>query len=202
MAVFSELITLIVYVVVIIAVFKAAQRRKKALHPDNILERLNAQNGTPNRSGAQSYGTTSNYQSASSQAGGMAYKPADVSATPVGSVVTAAPKKAAVPTTSKSFANTASASNAADTQTKKSTTDYLQEKARLDQVEHAKEKLAEDKRVSQKYGGRRTAMRYLIGDPVPNGSQLFICPYCGAENLVPASYHRDLNCYFCRTHLK
>lgn len=202
MAVFSELITLIVYVVVIIAVFKAAKRRKKALHPDNILERLNAQNGTPNRSGAQSYGMTSNYQSASSQAGGMAYKPADVSTTPVESVVTAAPKKAAVPTTSKSFANTASASNAADTLTKKSTTDYLQEKARLDQVEHAKEKLAEDKRVSQKYGGRRTAMRYLLGDPVPNGSRLFICPYCGAENLVPASYHRDLNCYFCRTHLK
>ena len=85
---------------------------------------------------------------------------------------------------------------------KTSTTDYLQKKARMDQIEHAKEKQEEMKRVNQKYGGEEVGGRYLLGDPIPRGMKIKYCPYCGAENLVPDHYYSGKDCYFCRTELK
>lgn len=85
---------------------------------------------------------------------------------------------------------------------KTSTTDYLERKAKMDQMEHAKEKQEEIRRVNQRYGGQSVGGRYLIGDPIPRGTKLFYCPYCGAENIVPASYRSGMDCYFCRTELK
>lgn len=85
---------------------------------------------------------------------------------------------------------------------KTSTTDYLQKKARMDQIEHAKEKQEEMKRVNQKYGGKEVGGRYLLGDPIPRGMKIKYCPYCGAENLVPDHYYSGKDCYFCRTELK
>lgn len=84
---------------------------------------------------------------------------------------------------------------------KTSTTDYLQKKARMDQIEHAKEKQEEMKRVNQKYGGEEVGGRYLLGDPIPRGMKIKYCPYCGAENLVPDHYYSGKDCYFCRTEL-
>lgn len=85
---------------------------------------------------------------------------------------------------------------------KTSTTDYLQKKARMDQIEHAKEKREEMERVNQKYGGNEVGGRYLLGDPIPRGMKIKYCPYCGAENLVPDHYYSGKDCYFCRTELK
>ena len=85
---------------------------------------------------------------------------------------------------------------------KSSTTDYLQKKARMDQIEHAKEKREEMNRVNQKYGGNEVGGRYLLGDPIPRGMKIKYCPYCGAENLVPDHYYSGKDCYFCRTELK
>lgn len=85
---------------------------------------------------------------------------------------------------------------------KTSTTDYLQKKARMDQIEHAKEKREEMKRVNQKYGGNEVGGRYLLGDPIPHGMKIKYCPYCGAENLVQDHYYSGKDCYFCRTELK
>ena len=85
---------------------------------------------------------------------------------------------------------------------KTSTTEYLQKKARMDQIEHAKEKREEMNRVNQKYGGNEVGGRYLLGDPIPRGMKIKYCPYCGAENLVPDHYYSGKDCYFCRTELK
>lgn len=83
-----------------------------------------------------------------------------------------------------------------------STTDYLEQKAKQDQREHAKEKLEEQRRVNAKYGNRSVAGRYLLGDPVPVGCRIICCDYCNAENIVKIGYHSGLSCYFCRNHLE
>lgn len=89
-----------------------------------------------------------------------------------------------------------------ETGKKPSTTDYLERKAKMDQMEHAREKQEEIRRVNQRYGGQRVGGRYLIGDPIPRGMKLFYCPYCGAENIVSVDYRSGMDCYFCRTELK
>lgn len=103
-------------------------------------------------------------------------------------------------TNERSSVNT-HASNSVQQKEGQSMTAYLGEKAWKDQVEHAKEKAEENARVNQKYGGRPTALRYILGDPVPFGFHLKICPYCAAENLVRLDDKRILSCYFCRTQL-
>lgn len=82
----------------------------------------------------------------------------------------------------------------------RSTTGYLEQKAMEDQREHAKEKMEERKRLSEKYGGRAVAMRYLPGDRVPQGMRVVNCSYCNAENLVE-TIRTERACYFCRTKL-
>lgn len=82
-----------------------------------------------------------------------------------------------------------------------STTAYLEEKAKQDRMEHEKERMESARRDKQKYGGHLTALRYMLGDPIPSGHKLFKCPYCGAENVVKMNYIGDRDCYFCRTHL-
>ncbi len=82
----------------------------------------------------------------------------------------------------------------------RSTIDYLHQKAMEDQREHTKEKMEERKRLSEKYGGRAVAMRYLPGDRIPHGMRVVNCSYCNAENLVE-TIRTDRACYFCRTKL-
>lgn len=79
-----------------------------------------------------------------------------------------------------------------------STMAYLNEKARQDAIEHAKDKMDEKKRLYKNYGGLRVAGRLYDGDPVPNGSKCVICGYCAAENLVPVTAREKYSCYFCR----
>lgn len=83
-----------------------------------------------------------------------------------------------------------------------STTQLLQEKARKDEIEHRLEKkqqMAEKERI---YGRLNYGQRIYLGDPVPNGKRLVYCPYCNAENLVPAhDYSKKYHCYFCREEL-
>ncbi|MDE5931460.1 MAG: hypothetical protein K2H40_03120 [Lachnospiraceae bacterium] len=83
-----------------------------------------------------------------------------------------------------------------------STMAYLEEKARQDQKEHAKEKWEETKRLNQNYGGLRVAQRLFEGDSVPGGQKCVVCDYCGAENLIPMMPRERYSCYFCREPLR
>lgn len=82
--------------------------------------------------------------------------------------------------------------------TEKSTTDYLSEKARQDQIEHAREKREESARIEKKAGGLQAAGRLLPGDPIPAGQHCVICGYCAAENLIADGSRMRYSCYFCR----
>lgn len=79
-----------------------------------------------------------------------------------------------------------------------STMAYLEEKAKQDAAEHAREKWEETKRLNQNYGGLRVAQRLFEGDSVPGGQKCVVCDYCGAENLVPMMPRERYSCYFCR----
>lgn len=79
-----------------------------------------------------------------------------------------------------------------------STLAYLEEKARQDAKEHAKEKWEETKRLNKNYGGLRAAERHYDGDSIPRGKKCITCTYCGAENLVPTNMREKYSCYFCR----
>ena len=83
-----------------------------------------------------------------------------------------------------------------------STMAYLQEKAKQDEIEHAKEKQEEARRLHQNYGGLRAADRLYEGDSVPNGKRCVVCAYCGAENLIPMASREKYSCYFCREPLR
>ena len=79
-----------------------------------------------------------------------------------------------------------------------STMAYLEEKARQDAVEHAREKQEEAQRLHKNFGGLRVAERLYEGDTVPNGKRCIVCGYCGAENLVPTIPRERYSCFFCR----
>lgn len=79
-----------------------------------------------------------------------------------------------------------------------STMAYLEEKARQDAREHAREKWEENKRLRENSGGRLAAERLYDGDPVPKGKKCVACGYCGAQNLLPATPRERYSCYFCR----
>ncbi|MGN0132512.1 MAG: hypothetical protein ACI4AA_08725 [Lachnospiraceae bacterium] len=104
--------------------------------------------------------------------------------------------------TAKSSQTVKAPQTANTSQKETSTMDYLNEKAKQDQREHAIEKMQENKRVDRKYGNRPVGGRYLLGDPVPSGMRIVYCPYCGAENLVKIGFRDDRDCYFCRSRLE
>lgn len=79
-----------------------------------------------------------------------------------------------------------------------STTAYLNEKAKQDAIEHAREDREEEIRLNKAYGGLRVAERLYEGDSVPQGRRLCVCGYCGAENLLPMVAREHFCCYFCR----
>ncbi|MCM1156020.1 MAG: hypothetical protein NC314_08550 [Roseburia sp.] len=79
-----------------------------------------------------------------------------------------------------------------------STLAYLEEKARQDAMEHAKEKQEEAQRLHKNYGGLRVAERLYEGNSVPDGKRCIVCGYCGAENLVPMMPRERYSCFFCR----
>lgn len=75
---------------------------------------------------------------------------------------------------------------------------YLNEKARLDDMEHAREKREEAIRLNKNHGGIRVAERLYEGSSVPEGKRCCTCGYCGAENLIPMMPRERYSCYFCR----
>lgn len=79
-----------------------------------------------------------------------------------------------------------------------STMEYLEEKARQDAMEHAREKREEEMRLRKSYGGLRVAERHYDGDSIPRGKRCIVCAYCGAENLIPENARERHSCYFCR----
>lgn len=83
-----------------------------------------------------------------------------------------------------------------------STMAYLEKKAKQDEIEHAKEKQEEARRLHQNYGGLRAAERLYEGDSVPNGKRCVVCAYCGAENMIPVVSREKYSCYFCREPLR
>lgn len=83
-----------------------------------------------------------------------------------------------------------------------STMEYLEEKARQDAAEHARDKWEENKRLNRNYGGLRVAERLPAGDTAPDGKKCVICDYCGAENLIPMLPRERFGCYFCREPLR
>ncbi len=83
-----------------------------------------------------------------------------------------------------------------------STMEYLEEKARQDAAEHARDKWEENMRLHQNYGGLRVAERLFDGDTVPGGKKCSVCEYCGAENLIPMIPRERYSCYFCREPLR
>lgn len=103
------------------------------------------------------------------------------------------PEQKPIPSVPQStvFSGTAAASSG-------STTEYLNEKARMDAVEHAREDREEEMRLNKAYGGLRVAERLYEGDNVPQGRRLCVCGYCGAENLIPTMARERFCCYFCR----
>ncbi|MCM1046953.1 MAG: hypothetical protein NC433_00815 [Clostridiales bacterium] len=79
-----------------------------------------------------------------------------------------------------------------------STMAYLEEKARQDAMEHAREKREEARRLNITYGGLRAAQRCYEGDSVPSDKKCIVCSYCGANNLIPQAARERYSCYFCR----
>lgn len=79
-----------------------------------------------------------------------------------------------------------------------STLAYLDEKAKQDAMEHAKEKQEEAMRLNKNYGGLRVAERRYEGSSIPSGKKCIVCAYCGAENLIPTMPRERYSCYFCR----
>lgn len=83
-----------------------------------------------------------------------------------------------------------------------STTDYLRQKAVLDEAGHRQEKRQEDQRARWETGGLPAAKRLIEGDSVPQGMRRVACSYCGADNLVPQGSRQRYTCYFCREELE
>lgn len=79
-----------------------------------------------------------------------------------------------------------------------STMAYLEEKAKQDAEEHARDKWEETRRLNRNYGGLRVAERLFEGDTVPGGKKCIACDYCGADNLIPMIPRERYSCYFCR----
>lgn len=82
-----------------------------------------------------------------------------------------------------------------------SVTEYLHEKAMQDEAEHRKEKMREAMKERKYHGFINTAQRLYPGDPIPPNMRVSICPYCAAENLIPARDESKYHCYFCRHEL-
>lgn len=82
-----------------------------------------------------------------------------------------------------------------------STTDYLRQKAVLDEADHMQDRQQEEMRARWETGGLPSARRLYEGDSVPQGMRVIKCSYCGAENLVPQGSRQKYTCYFCREEL-
>ena len=83
-----------------------------------------------------------------------------------------------------------------------STTDYLRQKANLDEADHRQEKQQEFRRARWETGGLPAAKRLYEGDSVPQGMRRVACSYCGADNLLPQGSGQKYTCYFCREELE
>ena len=84
---------------------------------------------------------------------------------------------------------------ATEKQANMSTTDYLRQKAVLDEADHLQDKRQEEMRTRWETGGLPSAQRLYEGDSVPQGMRVIKCSYCGAENLVPQGSRQKYTCY-------
>jgi len=83
-----------------------------------------------------------------------------------------------------------------------STTQMLEAKALADDREEMREKQRQRMENKRHYGHLNYAEKYILGDAVPKGKKMVLCPYCNAENLIPTySAAKDYNCFFCRENL-
>ncbi len=83
-----------------------------------------------------------------------------------------------------------------------STTEYLAQKAREDEREHAMDDYRTRKTITEN-GRIRLASMIPDDGTVPSGCRIRICGYCGAENVLKNSdYAPDFQCYFCHTPLE
>ena len=82
-----------------------------------------------------------------------------------------------------------------------STTEYLRQKAKEDELQHRREKMQEQQKMSYNRDGRVPALRYMEGDNIPNGLMLVRCGYCGADNLTRCNTGQKYTCYFCRENI-
>ena len=78
-----------------------------------------------------------------------------------------------------------------------STTEYLAEKARLDELEHKKEEMR------QRVANSKYQLGAMIPDDgiVPPACKIIYCKYCGAENMLPRNHRGQWHCYFCHDDL-
>ncbi|MBQ8325831.1 MAG: hypothetical protein IJX86_02060 [Lachnospiraceae bacterium] len=90
-----------------------------------------------------------------------------------------------------------SATETSANQKQQSTLEYLEKKAREDQLEHQREMREDAVRRERASEGRNMGGRYMSGDPVPQGAAICKCGYCGAENIVSAYSRSGYKCYFC-----
>ena len=84
---------------------------------------------------------------------------------------------------------------------KVSTIEYLNMKAREDEIEHQKDEYLTQQKLTQ--GGLlKLGMRIPDDGMIPRGMRMVYCGYCGAENLVPGGLITDTHyCYFCHEKL-
>lgn len=83
-----------------------------------------------------------------------------------------------------------------------STTEYLENKARQEELADRKERYQEWKQAKRESSGSIPAAKRLYeGDSVPHGMERVRCSYCAADNLIPEGSSRKYTCYFCREEL-
>ena len=82
-----------------------------------------------------------------------------------------------------------------------STTEYLAQKARLDEQEHIRDEYMTKQKLTQG-GSLRLALQIPDDGMIPPGMRMCNCGYCGAENVLPQGLsQREFHCYFCHEQL-
>lgn len=154
----------------------------------------------PSGAVGQSSGAVDRPSGAVGQPSGTAARPSGAAGQSSGTA--ARPSGAAGQSSGSAARSPRSAPQDSGAQEEMSTIAYLNRKAEEDAREHAVQKQEERRQARKDLAGRREGVRLLPGDPVPQGMRVAVCPYCGAENLVPGGSRDKFGCYFCREDLR
>ncbi len=82
-----------------------------------------------------------------------------------------------------------------------SMTAFLDRKAKQEANERKLSEWKTQQEEKKSYGTLQVGKELPLGAPVPKGNVVKVCPYCGAENLVPYGSSQKFHCFFCRTSL-